>query len=363
MIMMDHRGGKIYNFTSSTRKTTGIGRRRGAANNSRGSPLQSVAVVGVSFLCTSIAIYFYVQALSSIGSDDGLPELDNARLRKNSKARTETKKRIGTPDHGAILRGEIHLVDLDLSNLHATPEDEMRDPNDLYRGAIAEFCELDWSSYKANPPVFPMFRMLVEKSDCNKRGNMVRADLSKVIRKARQYDKDNSGHVIPPRGVVFHESRVGSTLAANSLAAMNPDAHRVYSEANPMNAALKGCEQSRTDEDCTKEAHIQLLRDVVAIMGRTNSPQERNMFYKVSSIGSKRISLFQKAFPDVPWIFIFRDPVQTMMSHLDPSKVRVVDGEAAAVCTRSQGHPPFDLVELVEASGYDADALTYQEFW
>ncbi|EJK44402.1 hypothetical protein THAOC_37059 [Thalassiosira oceanica] len=377
---LENRGGKIYKFTST--KTTGIGRRRGA-NNSPGFPLHSVAVVGVSFLCTSIAIavlYYYIHILSSmsIGSADD-PKL-GARWRKNTKARMKTK-RIGTPDHndgivqgakksgkfGPILRGEIHLVELDLSDLHATPDEDMTGEIDLYRGAVGRFCEIDWSSYKDNPPVFPMFRLLVEESDCNNPDNVMTVDLAKVVHKAREYDKviqggDNSVHVIPPRGVVFHESRVGSTLAANSLAAMSPDAHRVYSESAPMNSALKGCELSRQDDDCTKEAHIQLLKDVVAMMGRTNSPRESNMFYKVSSIGSKRINLFQQAFPDVPWIFIFRDPVQTMMSHLDPSKVTVVNGQAAAVCTKSQRRPPFDLVTLVEATGYDVYELTYQEF-
>ena len=365
--MMENRGG-IYSL-SSTRKTKGIGRRRGA-NNSAGSPLASAAVVGVSFLCTSIAIaviYYYIQTLSSIGRADEL----GARWRNNSKARPKKMKRIGTPpsgEFGAILRGEIHLVDLDLSKLHATPDEDMRDASDLYRGAVGLFCELDWSSYKANPPETPMFRMLVTNSDCDDRANIMKVDLAKVVHQAKEYDKaiqegDTSVHVIPPRGAVFHESRVGSTLAANSLAAMNPDAHRVYSESAPMNAALKGCESSNQDDNCTKEAHIQLLRDVVAMMGRTNSSRESSMFFKVSSIGSKRVNLFQKAFPDVPWIFIFRDPVQTMMSHLDPSKVRVENGRAAAVCTKGQRHPPVDLIELVEASGYEADDLSYQEFW
>ena len=32
------------------------------------------------------------------------------------------------------------------------------------------------------------------------------------------------------------------------------------------------------------------------------------MFFKVSSIGSKNIDVMQRAFPTVPWIFVYRDP-------------------------------------------------------
>ena len=30
-----------------------------------------------------------------------------------------------------------------------------------YQGVKASFCKLDWEQYKANPPLLPMFRVLV----------------------------------------------------------------------------------------------------------------------------------------------------------------------------------------------------------
>ena len=90
------------------------------------------------------------------------------------------------------------------------------------------------------------------------------------------------------------------------------------------------------------------------------------MFFKVSSIGSKRIDVMQKAFPEVPWIFVYRDPVQTMMSHLDPSVLKKMHvrrkGAPKAVCLRAKKHPEEDLIQLVYDFGEELDELSDEEF-
>ena len=86
------------------------------------------------------------------------------------------------------------------------------------------------------------------------------------------------------------------------------------------------------------------------------------MFFKVSSIGSKRIEVMRKAFPSVPWIFVYRDPVQTMMSHLDPAKQNMRGGPPQAPCLRAMRHPPDDLVKLVNSHDEDVGGLSYEQF-
>lgn len=210
----------------------------------------------------------------------------------------------------------------------------------------------------------------VAASGCDQRENVITMDLAEVVQKTREYDKamqmrqthnSDDVHVMPPTGFVFHESRVGSTLVANSLTAMDPEGHRVYSESDPINSALKACELS----ECDMNANVALLRDVVYLLGRTRAPAEKRMFFKVSSIGSKRIHVMQKAFPSVPWIFVYRDPVQTMMSHMDPTKVKkMMRGRGAqyAVCLRAKNRPPKDLRQLVRDHGKVLDRLSDEEF-
>ena len=114
-----------------------------------------------------------------------------------------------------------------------------------------------------------------------------------MVQKAKEHDKIRAGsgddlHVIPPTGFVFHESRVGSTLVANSLTAMNTEGHRVYSESDPINEALKGCQGILST--CTIEAKIELFRDVgkfCLCVAKT-----RHFYYKHILICTSRPSKF-----------------------------------------------------------------------
>jgi len=227
-----------------------------------------------------------------------------------------------------------------------------------------------------DPPALPMFKFLVSKSGCDDVKNVMTVDLAAAVRKTKEFDdairarhqsrNHNAGgiHVISPSGFVFHESRVGSTLVANALTAMDPERHRVYSESNPINVALKACE-GRPASACDAASNAELLRDVVHLMGRTSSPRERFLFFKVASNGSLRIGMMRQAFPSVPWIFVYRDPVQTMMSHLAPTKELAWDdrGEVPpALCLRYKSNPPDDLVQLVNGHDENVDELSDEEF-
>ena len=80
------------------------------------------------------------------------------------------------------------------------------------------------------------------------------------------------------------------------------------------------------------------------------SPEiEERVFFKFQSITSQSISTFQMAFPHVPWMYVYRDPVQVMMSHVkdDPQLKR-------AICTRSRigGRHPKAIRDIAFRHGY-----------
>mmetsp|Transcript_33824 Transcript_33824/g.60837 ORF Transcript_33824/g.60837 Transcript_33824/m.60837 type:complete len:475 (+) Transcript_33824:135-1559(+) len=358
----------------------GIGRRRGAAAGSK-SPKISIIVVVVSFSLTFfvILIFGYVISLSSttqtIQGDDlskGAPHVPPIALVEKADDADELMSK-EFRKWGAIIKADLHLVAIDAFGMLSLEHAKKKNNHGArYQGVKASFCKLDWDQYKSDPPSLPMFKFLVSASGCDNRKNIVTMDLATVVQKTREYDKiremrktqnAEDVHVIPPSGFVFHESRVGSTLVANSLTAMDPEGHRVYSESHPINDALKACQGLLSK--CDMDANVDLLRDVVYLMGRTSSPKEKHMFFKVSSVGSKRIDVMQKAFPSVPWIFVYRDPVQTMMSHLDPAKMEMKNvrgGTPSAVCLRAKKHPPEDLVQLVHDYEEEIDELSNEEF-
>lgn len=352
----------------------GIGRRRGkgAANKKRN--LHRIIAIGVSFTITSLIIILYhILSVSSTTTTPTSPAGDAVLLAVEKEEgdalrEEETVKQFGK--WAGILRADMHLIGIETLGIHKHAIQPLG-----YQGVKGHFCKLNWNKYKQDPPSYPMFRMLISESGCDKKRNILTLDLTDVVDKAREYDKSiakrqtpnaDDVHVMPPSGFVFHESRVGSTLVANSLTALSPDAHRVFSESDPINEALKACQGVLST--CDVDVNAALLRDVVYLMGRTNNAAEKRMFFKVSSIGSKHIDLMQYTFPEVPWIFVYRDPVQTMMSHLDPKKIKEMEKKGIrgtkAVCLRSRKNPPKDLVSLAEelSDNRNVNGLNDEEF-
>jgi hypothetical protein len=209
-----------------------------------------------------------------------------------------------------ILSAATQLVDLDFEDHHSL-EDE------TYRGVVGTFCPLDFAAQKAAPPEQPMFKDVVAHSGCDKAKRLVRVDLREAALLAAEFDADNAGalpRVLDLAGAVFHESRCGSTLAANALVALDPGRHRVYSESAPPVAALRACGEDYGR--CSPAAAAHLLRDVVYLMGRSADPSEERLFFKFQSITSRSMGTFRTAFPTTPWAFLYRDPVEVLTSQL-----------------------------------------------
>ena len=177
------------------------------------------------------------------------------------------------------------------------------------------------------------------------------------MRLAREYDDTINGNIITQnlnlKGVVFHESRCGSTLAANTLLAVNPTEHRVYSESTPPKQALKICGEDFTK--CSIKASANLLKDVIYMMGRSNDPNEQHFFFKFQSATTRTMEVFRMGFPTTPWIFMYRDPVQVMMSQLDMRKI------SRANCVRSKHSSPA-VKDHVLRRGYTMEDLEDEEF-
>uniref|UniRef100_A0A7S3GTU2 JmjC domain-containing protein n=1 Tax=Spumella elongata TaxID=89044 RepID=A0A7S3GTU2_9STRA len=207
---------------------------------------------------------------------------------------------------------------------------------------VVILCKLNFQKYAESPHLSPMFKDLVGNSKCMG-ANRRRESLKTLMQEIADNPNDPNSRVVPPNGFVFHESRVGSTLIANFMAS-DPYA-MVFSESTPMASAMLHC------ESCTHEYNVQLFRDVTTLMGR--SPFHKHLFFKFQSITVTSMNIALEAFPDVPWAFVYRQPVQTMMSHLDPAKS---NNQANAPCMRSKRHPPRDVQEAITqfAPGWSA---------
>ncbi len=258
----------------------------------------------------------------------------------------------------AVLEGYLTLIDINI------PSTALQGVG-TYRGVTAKFCHIDWKLQQKTPHQVPMFNDLIRQSNlCD--STMITVDLWDITKQARAYDDQVGDDIlpVPPTGVVFHESRCGSTLIANMLAAFSPDHTRVYSENAVHLNSLMACDVN----PCHPELHQQLIQDVFYLSGRTvRKERPQYVFYKISSLGTMFIHSFTNAFPTVPWMYLYRDTVEVMQSHFVRKDGSAVTNRDRPVCLRLQtvsnaNHQPATTIQIANSKQRDPMTLSKEEY-
>ena len=116
---------------------------------------------------------------------------------------------------------------------------------------------------------------------------------------------------VPPTGFIFHMSRCGSTLAAQMLAAV--PRNMVLSEANPIDGVLRAPLRNPHVSEADRRTW---LRAMVSALGQRRRGDETHLFIKFESWHVLDLALIREAFPGVPWIFLYRDPLEVLVSQM-----------------------------------------------
>lgn len=132
--------------------------------------------------------------------------------------------------------------------------------------------------------------------------------------------EDEAGASAPLAGLIFHLSRCGSTLITRMLAAV--PGHVVASEPSVLEALLDPRGAAPWDE----EQRIRWLRALILAFGRRRFGDERRLFVKLSPWLTLLLPLVRRAFPEVPWIFVCREPVEVLVSNLTSVGGRALPG-------------------------------------
>jgi len=152
----------------------------------------------------------------------------------------------------------------------------------------------------------PFFQQTVEraKTDGNSREMFTEFDV--LLQLEKQLDS------VPPTGFIFHSSRCGSTLVANACRAINNSI--VLSEANAIDKLIA---RFITDAgDVKTSLYSVLLRGVVNALAQRRSGNEEHLFIKFACCSFAQIERIRRIWPNVPWLFLYRDPVETIVSNL-----------------------------------------------
>lgn len=124
-----------------------------------------------------------------------------------------------------------------------------------------------------------------------------------------------------PDGFIFHMSRCGSTLVAQMLASLAQNL--VVSEAAPVDSVLRAGNGEAGVPDDERAAW---LRRIIGALGRTMRDDERHYFVKFDAWSIFQLPLVEKAFPGVPRIFLYREPVEVMVSQLRRRGAHMIPG-------------------------------------
>ncbi|MBJ6762539.1 sulfotransferase family protein [Myxococcaceae bacterium JPH2] len=145
---------------------------------------------------------------------------------------------------------------------------------------------------------------------------------------------------LPVRGLVFHMSRCGSTLLAQLLAAL--PRHVVLSEAGPVDTVLRAHHDL---PGITEDQRILWLQAVVAALGQRRHPEESAVFLKLDAWHALELPLFQRAFPGVPWLFLYREPLEVMASHAKHRGAHMLPGALGQDLLEASGLPTTSMDE------------------
>ena len=176
-----------------------------------------------------------------------------------------------------------------------------------------------------------------------------RTDLTGIV-------ADSPGDALPLAGLVFHMSRCGSTLLAQMLGAV--PAHVVASEPEPLDAVLLWAWREQVPIDQAVPA----VRAIVAALGRRRGTGAERFFIKADAWHTLSLPLLRAAFPDIPWVYLFRDPLEVMVSHQRMAGMQTVAGlmpEALFGIERGTDLPPLEYA----ARALDAIGRAALENW
>jgi hypothetical protein len=129
---------------------------------------------------------------------------------------------------------------------------------------------------------------------------------------------------VSPTGFIFHSSRCGSTLVANACRAVSNSI--VLSEANAIDKLIA---RFITDADnrVKESLYSVFLRGVVHALAQRRNGDERHLFIKFACCSFAQIERIKRIWPNVPWLFLYRDPVETIVSNMSDAPPWLIDSD------------------------------------
>jgi len=148
---------------------------------------------------------------------------------------------------------------------------------------------------------------------------------------------------VPPTGFIFHSSRCGSTLVANACRAVSNAI--VLSEANAIDKLVA---RFITDADnpVKESLYSVFLRGVVHALAQRRTGNEKHLFIKFACCSFAQLERIRRIWPNVPWLFLYRDPVETIVSNMKDVPPWLIDKDRRVLSSITGETREMPLEEL-----------------
>jgi hypothetical protein len=138
---------------------------------------------------------------------------------------------------------------------------------------------------------------------------------------------------LTPSAFIFHASRCGSTLISQMLAQL--DNHIVISEPPPLDALLRS--------DLPAVERRAAIKGLLSAYGQRRLGSEQRLVIKLDAWNITELPVLHECFPETPWLFVYRDPLEIAVSHLRRPGMHMVPGMIGA--SGLDDELPFDSRE------------------
>jgi len=123
---------------------------------------------------------------------------------------------------------------------------------------------------------------------------------------------------VEPSGFIFHMSRCGSTLVTQMLAALKRCV--VLAEAAPIDDVIRSNRYGITDE-----TRMGWLQAMISALGQPRMG-EQYLVIKFDAWHAADIPLISRSFPNVPVIFMYRHPIEVLVSQMNQRAFHLIPG-------------------------------------
>lgn len=132
--------------------------------------------------------------------------------------------------------------------------------------------------------------------------------------------------ILDPAGFIYHASRTGSTLVSQMLSVSTRLS--VLAEP-PIIESMINHSATASYEDADKEKLPSRIYKIIQILSGKRLDDEEKVIIKFESEQIFDLDLFESIYPEVPWIYLLREPVYILYSHRKKRGRQMVPGMIA----------------------------------